>query len=360
MTEAERAHHKLREFRLLEEFDHFIRRDPARRGLVAAEPACGPLCPGHLAAAADHLARYGRSVLIATGFYIPRGEPPAAETDGPPGALLLAHTLLLAGVEATVVTDRLCWNGLCAAADAQGLPRQRIVCYEDALGRAETAVSPARRACEGLHEQFATAFSGTTHLIAVERVGPSHTLASLARQPRQGEAPSELFARNVPEEHRNRCHNMRGDFIDDSAGDMHRLFDDAPQLFPAAKTIGIGDGGNEIGMGVVPWEDLQCRLAGEQAGWLPCRIPCDWNIIAGTSNWGAYALAAAFAHLRGDKELLRPFDAAQQQHVVSAMVENGPAVDGVTRRREPTVDGLTFSTYIEPWVGMRRMLGLDG
>ena len=40
------------------------------------------------------------------------------------------------------------------------------------------------------------------------------------------------------------------------------------------------------------------------------------------------------------------------------MVEHGPAVDGVTRRREATVDGLPFLTYIQPWAAIRAKLGL--
>ena len=65
------------------------------------------------------------------------------------------------------------------------------------------------------------------------------------------------------------------------------------------KTIGIGDGGNEIGMGTVPWEELVRRLPRKEASAIPCRIATDWNIIAGTSNWGAFALAAAVALLAG-------------------------------------------------------------
>ena len=34
------------------------------------------------------------------------------------------------------------------------------------------------------------------------------------------------------------------------------------------------------------------------------------------------------------------------------------AVDGVTRLAEPTVDGLPFATYIQPWDSMRQLLGL--
>jgi len=111
-------------------------------------------------------------------------------------------------------------------------------------------------------------------------------------------------------------------------------------------------------MGCVPWEDLERRLAGEQAGHIPCRIATDWNIIAGTSNWGAYALAAAVALLRGNMAAVAPFDSRQQEEVVKYMVVHGPAVDGVTRRQEPTVDGLPFLTYLQPWQAIRSRLGV--
>src|SRR5262245_59972336 len=99
---------------------------------------------------------------------------------------------------------------------------------------------------------------------------------------------------------------MRGENIDHFAGDLHRLFEEAPALVPGVRAIGIGDGAKAIGMGAVPWEELERRLVGEQSGRVPCRIETDWNIVAGTSNWGAYALAAAVASLRGNVTAIAP------------------------------------------------------
>jgi hypothetical protein len=41
------------------------------------------------------------------------------------------------------------------------------------------------------------------------------------------------------------------------------------------------------------------------------------------------------------------------------MVREGPAVDGVSRRFEPTVDGLPLLTFLEPLRAIRRRLGLE-
>jgi hypothetical protein len=340
---------------LIRHIDAAIRRDPAHRGLIASEPQFGPLCPGHLGAAATHLANYGKRAAIVTGFFIPGGDPPAAETDGPPGALVLAQALHSVGIETVVVSDVFCFGALAAAAHSAGYPGERLVRYPNFsdFGSADSNAVTWR-------SDFFSRGSGKelSHLIAVERVGPSHTAESLARQVRAGETPTERFLERVPAPDQDHCHNMRGENIDRFAGDLHRLFEEAPASVPGVKTIGIGDGANEIGMGSVPWEELERRLAGEQAGRVPCRIATDWTIVAGTSNWGAYALAAAVAVLRGSVAAIAPFDCRQQQKLVEAMVEHGPAVDGVTRRREPTVDGLPFLTYIQPWAAIRAKLGL--
>ena len=330
----------------IREFELCIRRDPAQRGLIATEPLFGPLCPGHLAGAANHLARFGTKVAIVTGFYIPAGDPPAAETDGPPGALLLAQTLSALGIDSLVMTDSFCFGALSAAAQCAGYPADRLIRYPDAYD-AQAARDTTTRWRSDFFERGPG--KDLSHLIAIERVGPSHTADSLDRQARTGETPCDRFAEKVPNGHRDHCHNMRGENIDRFAGDLHRLFEEVREARPAVKTIGIGG---------VAWEELERRLTGEQAARVPCRIATDWNIVAGTSNWGGYALAAAVALGRGQASAIAPFDCRQQQDVLEKMVANGPAVDGVTRRREPTVDGLPFLTYIQPWVAIRGKLGL--
>jgi hypothetical protein len=336
---------------LIVDIESLINRDPARRGLISSATEFGPLCRGHLAQAASQIAEHARRVVIVTGFFIPRGDPPAAETDGPPGAVLLAAALTAIGIDVTIVTDSRCDSAVRATADAFGWPADRVQSF-DRLD--------ASTASDFVHEHHR---AGLSHLIAIERVGPSHTRESVTKSPSPLAPHSspllDHFDRLCPPDHRNHCHNMRGEIIDDFAAELHLLFDQAARLFPDVRTIGIGDGGNEIGMGAIPWAELARRLSGEQAGWIPCRIATDWNIVAGTSNWGAQALAASVLVLRGRTEVAAPWDEQHEVRVLEHLVAHGPAVDGVTRRREPTVDGIPFLTYIQPWLGMRRLLGLD-
>lgn len=329
----------------IEQFEQLIRRDPARRGLIAHEATYGRLCAGHLAEAAVHLADHAVHVGLITGFYIPHAQPPAAETDGPLGSLMLAHALHSIGVDVTILTDDCCVGAVRATASATGFDTDSLLIYP-------------HNSPEWVQAFFTTGRGrNITHLIALERVGPSHTLESLSRQQRDTPPPLELFTTLVPAAARDRCHNMRGQVIDEHTADMHRLFDELHRYRPEARTIGIGDGANEIGMGVIPWEELHRRLDEEHAARIPCRVPTTWNIVAGTSNWGGYALAAAVLLLRSAVDNLRDWNSAQQFAVLRHIVEHGPAVDGATARHEPTVDGLPFRTYIQPWEGIRRLLG---
>jgi hypothetical protein len=341
----------------LDRIDAVIRRDPAARGLISSEPLYGPLCPGHLAQAAADLSGSCRHAAIVTGFFIPAAQPPAAETDGPPGAVVLAIALESIGIPTTLVTDGNCAGAVRAAVTAAGGdPTSVAVCPVPA-----TASVTGALAADAWIDAFSHDGPGRTltHLIAIERVGPSHDEQSLVRQPRSGPAPLAGFLAAVPAEHRNRCHNSRGLPIDDWTAPLHRLFERGTERPNRLTTIGIGDGGNEIGMGLVPWEDLVRRLPRKEAAVIPCRIATDWNIIAGTSNWGALALAAATVFLAGNTDALATLDAEFHRHLLEQMVTEGPAVDGIARRPNPTVDGLPFATYIQAWLEIRRLIGLD-
>jgi hypothetical protein len=78
-----------------------------------------------------------------------------------------------------------------------------------------------------------------------------------------------------------------------------------------------------------------------------CVVPADFLVTAGVSHWGAYAVLAALARLRPDWSaiFLDSMDPNIDQSIVEAMVQNGPAVDGVTLARAATIDGLEMATH---------------
>ena len=87
-----------------------------------------------------------------------------------------------------------------------------------------------------------------------------------------------------------------------------------------------------------------------------CRVATDHLIVAGVSNWGAYALAAGIYVLRGVKPAPDLFDPDREREILEVMVQEGPLVDGVTGKQTATVDGLSWDEYTKPLVRIREIL----
>jgi D-glutamate cyclase len=255
---------------------------------------------GALWGAASALAT-ARSVGVGliTGFYVPQGSPPAAETDGPLGTALLARGLTSVGIPCRVATDEPCGGACTAALASAGIPdvATDIVALDTPL---VPLIETWRRA-------------GITHAISIERCG-----RSVDGAPR----------------------NMRGEDIGSYTAPLDDLFSAGPW-----ETIAVGDGGNEIGMGAISRSLIARHIAHGET--IACVTPAKHLIVAGVSNWGAYALIGALAALREDwrRTLLGCLDETLHRAVLEAMIEHGPAVDGVSRVPTPTVDNLDIATH---------------
>lgn len=241
----------------------------------------------------------GPNVAILTGFFVPDGTPPAAETDGPPAAALLARGLMRAGVPCRIFTDAHCAAACAAAVSAAGLDPATLISLP--LDGAGAALSRYWRTL------------GVRHALVIERCGRSAD---------------------------GRPRNMRGEDI----GAATPLLDDAFTGGAWVK-IAIADGGNEIGVGSLPRELVAAYVANGSR--IACTTPADHLILAGVSHWGAYALLAGLAVLRRDwaGALVACLDADLDRRILDATVRNGPAVDGVTRRQTVTIDGIPPSRH---------------
>jgi hypothetical protein len=223
-------------------------------------------------------------VAIVSGFYILEAD--ASETDGPPGTKVLGQVLQEIGIDVDYITDPL----NVPAFRALGLdPITEIDGYLD-------RATP-------------------THLISVERVGRGAD---------------------------GRYRNMRGIDITGVTAPLDELFIHAARR--GIITIGIGDGGNEIGMGKVFADVLDMIRFGDTVASI---VVTDFCIASGVSNWGAFGLAAAVSILAG-RDLLPPAETVADD--LERMVRDGGAVDGVTHLREVTTDGLDLPVSL-------RMLG---
>jgi hypothetical protein len=330
--------------RTLEQICEIIQGDVGNRGL-RTDPQSNLVTAtaGDFEAACRSLTETpNAAVAIVTGFYIPHACPPCAETDGPLGALFLARAFASLDIPVALATDNFCIAALRAGLEA---------CQLSGKVRLASLPTPAQARemsagdyCRPLFERRGSRSQPPTHLVALERVGPSYTQASL--QARQGIQSAADFFREVPQEYHDRCLTMRGRDVTAFVSPAHLLFEGAPEQEPRITTIGIGDGGNEIGMGKIPWDIIRRNIP--NGGLVACRVPTDHLIVCGVSNWGAYGLAAGVAFLRGKRLPSHLFDVERERELLRLMVGQGPLVDGVTGRPTVTVDGLSFERYVEP------------
>ncbi len=258
---------------------------------------------GELAAAAETLAK-ATSVGLVTGFYVPRGETPAAETDGPVGTALLAMALGTCGIRVRIATDRPCVDVVRAAAAGIEV---------DEVSDIGPAVEKWRRA-------------DVDCALAIERCGKS--------------------ADGKPR-------NMRGADVSEWTLPLDDLFTGG-----SWKKLAVGDGGNEIGMGKLSRRLIGSAVPNGEA--IASVTSCEHLVVAGVSNWGAYGLMAALAVVRPEwRDRIALFLTAERDLAVTKAVVAAGAVDGVTAKREATVDGYGPEVH-GPLVEKLRRIACEG
>jgi hypothetical protein len=246
------------------------------RGMKALRPH---MKAGWLEASAEMILDHPGKILIATGFYILRaGEP---ETDGPPGAVAIGEALKILGNSVAYVTDEKCSTVM------------RAIAGEDEV--IEFPITTHHASSIFAHELLAK--HAPSALISIERAG--------------------LLGDGT-------YRNWKGvDFSSHNAKIDH-MFEEHPY------SVGIGDGGNEIGMGnmrhVIPSIE---NLPDD-----PCVTTTTELITASVSNWGGYGLIAALS-LKTRKNLLPSVNQGYQW--VKDIVLVG-AVEGMSGESKDWVD----------------------
>ena len=247
------------------------------RGMTALKPH---MPDNYMERCADLLLEHSGKIFIVTGFYIMLAE--ATETDGPPGAVAIGNALAKLGNEVVYVTDELSSNVL-----------RSIACHEVIEFPITNHFESAKFANELVQEHSPSA------LVAIERAG--------------------LIGDGT-------YRNMRGVEFTHLNAKIDHLFDQHPY------SVGIGDGGNEIGMG-----NLQNVIPTIEHEFLP-KNPCVTTttelIIASCSNWGGYGLIAALS-LKNGANLLPSIEEGKQ--MVRDIVAIG-AVEGMSGENKEWVD----------------------
>ncbi len=270
------------------------------RALYQAARGAGPPLSLRAARALRDRVRAGDEVVVCVGF--PIHPVMVGETDGICGAVVLAHALSV-GLRARTVL----------AAEAAIAPFLKGAA--EALGSAVATIVPCPPGAEAGRECSAVLLARRpAAVLAVEKAGINRA--------------------GVP-------HSSGGMDIGQATAHFEELFRGAGRV--GIPTVGIGDQGNELGMGVI----AEAAAAATQYGEV-CRCPCgqgtvsdvpaDVTVIGGTSDWGAFGVAAALAFLLDRREVLPSGEAVRS--VIGAAVRAG-ALDAVSRSSVPQVDGYT-------------------
>jgi hypothetical protein len=219
------------------------------------------------------------TVFISTGFYIVYAKAP--ETDGPPGSIALGNVLKKLGYKVIYVTDKWSFNIL------KGMTKDKII--EFPVDNHENSKNYAKK----ILDKFKPSLS-----ISIER-------ASLM---------SDGTYRNWKNQDISE-YNAKIDYI----------------FQYASNTIGIGDGGNEIGMGNLSKEIKKVEGLPDN----PAVTKVDSLIISSCSNWGAFGLICAISEIKSIN-LLPTIEEAK--NLIIRSVDLG-AVEGLSGEKKYAVDG---------------------
>lgn len=248
-----------------------------------------------LAALTADLLRADRALLL-TGFPVARSDTGemVGETDGPVGSAELAAALEALGRTVTVATDAPSRPMVSAALATAGV-------------RASVALLPLR--------------DTATHAAALLQKTRPQILIALERP---GKGADGHF------------HNMRGRVIDGSVADTDCLLSLAREA--GAVTVGVGDGGNELGMGAL--RALAPRPGGCD---IAAALPADYALTAGVSNWWGPGLAALLSY--GTGRWLLP-SRERETAILQAVVDAG-GVEGRQGLPALSVDGLPLEVHLK-------------
>lgn len=264
-------------------------------------------------------------VFIATGWPDRTAvDLTIAETDGPSGAAVLARTIHRAfGVVPILLTEE-----------------QLVPALREVVGSAGLKVLPPESVLRACHSK------GAIHAATVLPFP-----ISLPEAQREAKRLFELYFPGAVIVIEKGGMNESGVIYSCRGEDMTNTTGKADQLVIEARergifTLGIGDGGNEVGMGLIHKEAEEILVHGIgksiPGGFAPS-VPTDALVVAAVSNWGAYGVAACLAVLLQDRGVFHDEDV--ERRVLESCAHAG-FIDGVTGYVEGSVDGIPMDVHL--------------
>lgn len=264
----------------------------------------------------------GDSVIIVTGFRVLPSR--VQETDGPLGAASIARALSkVFEARPILMIEEESTHIMRAALSSLGMRGAND--YEELLSSSNSFLLKSfpysDEEAEAEADEILSKLSPSA-VIAIERVGRAAD---------------------------GRYHTMRGLDVTDLHMKVEPLFERAAGS--GILTVGIGDGGNEVGMGNIR-EAVEEHVPNGKL--IAAVSKVDALICSAVSNWGGYGLSAALTLLTGKAEALHSPE--EEELMLRASVEAG-AVDGITGRSEPSVDKLPLKVHVAMIKMMEGLLG---
>ncbi len=254
--------------------------DQDKRGVAQLRPH---LPEDFCSQAAQYIMDHPGNVAITTGFYILAAGSP--ETDGPAGAIAIGNALQALGRKVTYITDSYTTPVL------RGMLEDGTEVVDFPIADIEVSRNVTAEILARLDPSL---------IISIERCSRTNDDAYL---------------------------NMRYVDITPHTARLDYLFE------AGIPSVGIGDGGNEIGMGNLVEFIPQVETLPND----PAVTKVDRLIISSVSNWGGYGLVAALSKLAG-RNLLPTVES--ETVLIKRSVDMG-AVDGTTGDHSYFVDGFT-------------------
>ena len=275
----------------------------------------------------DERIKEGDVVFIATGCPDRQNiDPDIAETDGPPGAAVLAR-VINKGFNAIpfILIEENLIPAMSMVANAAGL---RVLPPEEAMMAPHYHASINAISVLPFPLDKEKAISVSKKLIRKYR--PKGVIAI----EKSGMNEKEVI------------HSCRGADTTKYTAKIDLLMREANKK--GILTIGIGDGGNEIGMGLIQDDIKKYIPFGDK-----CKCPCgsgiapstktDFLITAAVSNWGAYGLGAGLAILKRNPDI---FHNGEIERRVLEKAADAQFIDGISGYTEPGADGLSAHIHI--------------
>lgn len=310
--------------------DQLITVDVGSRGIIdklyqAAQTLSSKPLVLTAAEALQHALRNKDVVFIATGWPDRTAvDLTIAETDGPPGAAVLARALHRAfGVIPILLTEEQLVPGLCEVVGAAGLKvlsSQSVLRTRQSKGPIHAATvlpfplsrSEAQREAKRLFDLY-----NPGAVIVIEKGGINEVGV---------------------------IYSCRGEETTATIAKADQLVIEARER--KILTVGIGDGGNEIGMGVIRNEAEEILTQGigrSVPGGFASSILTDTLVVAAVSNWGAYGIAACLGVLLQGQDIFH--DESVERRVLECCAHTG-FIDGVTGYVEGSVDGIPMDVHL--------------